>query len=292
MMSGPNFPSKLALAVLLGSGLAACGGTGTGPTSAQSGPEPAIMSEPEDAVVVTVNGEAISEAMLARTARNRGLDLSDPAQRKEGLDLLVETVLLAQEAIADGMAARPDVRTELDLLRVQALAARNLSETRAAMNLDDTQLREFYQQVVSHTGNQELHLRHALFAEEADARAALPALSAGADFDAWVAGLDRSAVRESGDLGWLNLAQLPPELARVAVTLPDAGVSAEPIQSRFGWHVIQRVGSREFAPPPFEQVREGIRKQAGDKHLEEKIAQLRARATIELPGDTADTASP
>lgn len=292
MMSGSRFPLPSVLAVLLCAGLVACGGSAPGPGGDKAEAAAPLVSEPEGAVVATINGEAIGEAMLARVARNRGLDPSDPAQREEALDLLVETVLLAQDAVADGLTARPDVRTELDLLRIQALASRHLSETRAAMNLDDAQLREFYQQVVAHTGNQELHLRHVLFADEAAARAAVPQLLAGADFDAWVAGLDRETVRESGDLGWLNLAQLPPELAKVAVTLPDAGVSPEPIQSRFGWHVIQRVGSREFAPPAFEQVREGIRKQAGDKHLEEKIAQLRARAKIELQGETAGSAAP
>lgn len=286
MISRMHVSLNLALALLLGLGVSACGHE-AGQGSQPSGGERAIAFAPEDDAAVTVNGEVISEAMLARLARNRGIDLSDVSQRQEALDLLVESVLLAQEAIASGMTERADVRTELDFLRVQALAARHLSETRAAMNLDEAQLREFYQQVVAHTGNQELQLRHVLFAEEADALAALPAVLASGDFDGWVASLDRKTVRETGDLGWLNLAQLPPELAQAALLLPDAGFSPTPIRTRFGWHVIQRVGSRTFAPPAFEQVREGIRKQAGDKHLEEKIAQLRARATI----DTAPAVS-
>lgn len=260
--------------------LVACGGQ-----RAPSAEEEAALRYPaEDAVAVHVNGEGVSEAMLTRIARARGLELTNPEQREQVVDLAVETVLLAQDAIASGLAARPDVRTELDLARVQALAARNLADTRAGMTLTDEQLREFYQQVIAQTGTQELHLRHALYADEATAVAAAAAAAASPDFAAWVAGAEAAGAQQAGDLGWANVAQLPPELAQAALALPDGGVSAVPVRTRFGWHVIQRAASRDFAPPPFEDVREGIRKQAGDKYLEEKLAGLRAKATIQQGG--------
>ncbi|MCX7555589.1 peptidylprolyl isomerase [Xanthomonadaceae bacterium JHOS43] len=256
--------------------LVACGG----PDATSAGAETALRYPAEDAIALSVNGEGISEAMLVRIARVRGFDLSDSAQREQVIDLAVETVLLAQDAIASGLAARPDVRTELDLVRVQALAARNLADTRAGMALSDEQLREFYQQVIAQTGTRELHLRNALYVDEAAAIAAASAAVASADFAVWLAGAEASGAQQAGDLGWANIAQLPPELAKAALALPDGGVSVAPVRTRFGWHVIQRVASRQFTPPPFEDVRDGILKQAGDKHLEEKIAGLRTKATI------------
>mgnify|MGYP000909568958 CR=1 FL=1 len=256
--------------------LVACGGKGA-PTAEE---EHALRYPAEGAVTVSVNGEGISEAMLARIARARGLELGDPEQRQQVVDMTVETVLLAQDAIASGLAARPDVRTELDLSRVQTLAARNLADARAGMTLTDDQLRQFYQQVITQTGTQELHLRNALYADEATAIAAASAAAASADFAAWMAGAEAAGAQQARDLGWANVAQLPPELAKAALALPDGGVSAAPVRTGFGWHVIQRVASRNFTPPPFEEVREGIRKQAGDKHLEDKVAGLRAKATI------------
>ncbi len=243
--------------------------------------ETALRFAPENAVAVTVNGEAISEALLARLARGRGLDPADARQREQALDLAVETLLLAQDAISEGTAARPDVRTELDLLRIQALAARNLADARAGMKLGDEELRAYYEKVTAHTGAQELHIRNVLYADEAAARAAIATATASADFGAWMAGLGAAEGVQARDLGWANTTQLPPELAQAALALPDGGISAAPVQTRFGWHVFQRVASRPFAPPPFEDVREGIRKQAGDEFLEEKIAALRARARIE-----------
>lgn len=259
--------------------LAACGDAGNGTSAA--GEDRALRFPAEDAVAVSVNGEGVSEAMLARIARARGLELSDPEQRQQVIDLAVETMLLAQDSIASGLAARPDVRTELDLSRIQALAARNLADTRAGMTLTDEQLREFYQQVIAQTGTQELHLRNALYGDEATAIAGAAAAVASADFSTWMAGAEVAGAQQARDLGWANVAQLPPELAQAALALPDGGVSVAPVRTRFGWHVIQRVASRQFAPPPFEDVRDGIRKQAGDKYLEERLAELRAKATIQ-----------
>lgn len=263
--------------------LAACGGQKAPSPDAQ---EHALRYPAENAVAVRVNGEGISEAMLARIARARGLDLAHPEQREQVVDLAVETLLLSQDAIASGLAARPDVRTELDLVRVQTLAARNLADTRAGMTLTDEQLREFYQQVIAQTGTQELHLRNVLYADEAAAIAAAAVAAASLDFSAWMAGAEAAGAQQARDLGWANVVQLPPELAKAAQELPDGGVSAAPVRTRFGWHVIQRVASRDFTPPPFEEVREGIRKQAGDKYLEDKVAGLRAKATIQQGAGT------
>ena len=269
--------------------LSGCGGETPG--KAQADVAQAIQSPPEGAVVITVNGEGISEAMLARVARARGLDPSEPQQRQQALDVLVESVLLAQQALADGLAARPDVRTELDVVRVQTLAARNLSEARAGMDLSDEQLRQFYQQVVAQTGTQELHLRNVLYADEAAAQAGAQAAIASGDFATWMATAEAAGAQQARDLGWANLTQLPPELAQAAQALPDGGIGATPVRTRFGWHVFQRVATRDFAPPPFEQVRDGIRKQAGDKFLEERIAALRAKATI-VPATASPAATP
>lgn len=245
-----------------------------------AGEEHALNYSAENAVAVSVNGEGVSEAMLARIARARGLELADPEQRQQVIDLAVETMVLAQDAIASGLATRPDVRTELDLTRVQTLAARNLADTRASMTLTDEQLRDFYQQVVAQTGTRELHLRNALYADEATAIAAASVAAASPDFSVWLAGAEAAGARQASDLGWLNTTQLPPGLSQAALALPDGGVSASPVRTQFGWHVIQRVASRDFSPPPFEDVRDGIRKQAGDKYLEEKLAGLRAKASV------------
>ena len=86
--------------------------------------------------------------------------------------------------------------------------------------------------------------------------------------------------KQARDLGWGNLSQYPPELAEAALTLQDGQVGGVPLKTDFGWHVFKRVASRPFAPPPFEQVRDGARKQLVDQALADKAKALREKAKI------------
>ena len=272
-------------AVVLALGLSACGGQNA-PLNKDAAVARALSFPVADTVVIHVNGEAVSEALLIRVAKARGLDLSDPEQRQQAMDLLVETVLLAQDAIENGLIERADIQADLDLVRIQTLASRNLADTRAGMELSDEQLREFYQQVIAQTGTIELNLLNVMYADEASASAGNAAALASGDFPTWMATAEATGAQQAADIGWANVAQLPPELARAAIELADGDISPAPVRSAFGWHVFQRAGSRNFTPPPFEDVRDGIRKQAGDKHLEEKLAGLRTKASIEPVAST------
>jgi peptidyl-prolyl cis-trans isomerase C len=269
--------SAMLLAVLL----AACSRDDAAPQATSA---PAMPTAPAGATVAVVDGEVLTEPMLAVFAQGRGLDPADPAARQRALDALIENVLLAQDARSSGLAARPEVQAEVALVGIQQLAGRTLSEWRRTQVPTDEQVRAYYDQEAARTGGIELHLEHILFADEAEARAALErALAAGADFTALMGEYAAGSAKQARDLGWANLTQLPPELAAAAQAVADGQVGPQPVQTGFGWHVFRRIESRPFSPPPFEQVQAGARKQLADKMLAERVAALRDKAKIELP---------
>lgn len=234
-------------------------------------------------IVAHVNGEAITAPMLDVFARGRGLDPNDPASRNRALDTLIENVLLAQEAQRRGLTERPDVQAELALVRLQQLAGRTLTDMRGTDPVLDAEVRAYYDRESARTGNVELNLQHILLGDEASANAANErALAPGTDFAALMAEYAGQGAIQARDLGWGNLTQMPPELAAAAQQLQDGQVAQRPVQTSFGWHVFKRVASRPFAPPPFEQVEAGARKQLVDQKLAEKVRALRTEAKIEL----------
>lgn len=248
----------------------------------------AVIGAPAGATVATVNGETITAPMLEVYANGRSPDPTDPAKRQLALESLIENVLLAQDAYDRGIAARPEVQAELTLVRLQQLARRNLSEYRLALQITDEQLQAFYDQEAARTGRIELNLKHLLFADQVAARAAVErALKPDADFDALITEYAGGGAQQARDLGWANLSQLPPELVEATKSLPDGQVAPMPVQTSFGWHVIQRAASRAFTPPPLEQVKDGARKQLTDQALAEQVKALRLKAKIELPAATA-----
>lgn len=264
--------------------LSGCGGPAGGDADA---PQTALRGAPAGSTVVTVNGEAITEPVLGVFARGRGLDPANPEQRQKAIDLLVDNVLLAQDAIASGVAAKPDVQAEVALVQLQQLAGRAMASYRAEVDVGDVALRTYYEQEAKRAGNVELHLQHILFADQASAQeAALEAAKPGADFEALMPEYAAKGAKQAKDLGFGNLSQYPKELADAAMTLKDGEVGPVALQTEFGWHVFKRAASRPFSPPPFEQVREGARKQLVDQALSDKAKALREQATI-VPGASA-----
>jgi peptidyl-prolyl cis-trans isomerase C len=283
MKSRPRLITTLALVTAL----SACGASddAAAPATPVAAPTGALVDAPAGVTIATVNDEAITQPTLDVFAKGRGLDPIDPVQRKRALDSLVENVLLAQDALRSGLAQRPDVQAELALVRLQQLAGRSLSEFRQTVKLGDAELLAYYEQEKQRSGGVELHLKHILFDDQATALAvATRASQPDADFDAVMAESSAAGAKQARDLGWANLTQLPAELAQAANALADGKVGAQPVQTSFGWHVFKREASRPFAPPPFEQVKDGARKQVMDAAIAEKVKALRDTASITIAG--------
>ena len=89
---------------------------------------------------------------------------------------------------------------------------------------------------------------------------------------------------QGGELGWASPGVFVPEFEQVMNALPLAGIS-EPVVSRFGVHLIQVLERRNQALDVKQQralARNALREQKFEEAYVEWIAELRARAYIEL----------
>ena len=94
---------------------------------------------------------------------------------------------------------------------------------------------------------------------------------------------DASASR-GGDLGWLNPGDTVPEFERAMMALEPGQVS-DPVQSPFGWHLIQVVERRSEDMSKERQrvlARQSIRTRKADEAYQEWVRQQRDRAYVEL----------
>lgn len=93
---------------------------------------------------------------------------------------------------------------------------------------------------------------------------------------------DLSAAK-GGDLGWLYQGDTVPDFERAMDALKPGEVSA-PVQSPFGWHLIQ-VLERKNAEPGDERkrlmARQALRERKSDEAYEDWLRQLRDRAYVE-----------
>jgi len=89
---------------------------------------------------------------------------------------------------------------------------------------------------------------------------------------------------EGGDLGWMAPGVLVPEFEQAMNALPLGGLS-EPVQSRFGLHLIQVQERRtvEIEPKQLrEQAKAALRESKYEEAYQEWIKELRARAYVEV----------
>jgi peptidyl-prolyl cis-trans isomerase SurA len=138
-------------------------------------------------------------------------------------------------------------------------------------------------------------LRHILVkasevVSEADARRRLADLrerivSGGGDFAALARlhSADASSAR-GGDLGWVFAGDTVPEFERAMDALKP-GEIGQPVQSPFGWHLIQVLERRTGGLPPERQrlvARLALRERKSDEAYQEWLRQLRDRTYVEI----------
>lgn len=138
------------------------------------------------------------------------------------------------------------------------------------------------------------HARHILIktnelTSEADARNRLLQLKEridnGTSFEelARLHSEDASATK-GGDLGWLNPGDTVPEFEKAMNALQPGEVSA-PVQSPFGWHLIQTLERRDQDVTQERQkltARQAIRERKGEEAFQDWLRQIRDSAYVEL----------
>lgn len=95
---------------------------------------------------------------------------------------------------------------------------------------------------------------------------------------------DQGSAERGGELGWVSPGAFVPEFEEAMNRLPPGGIS-DPVQSRFGLHLIQVLERREVALDPKqlrEQARIALREQKFEQAYNDWVRDLRARAYVEV----------
>ena len=147
-------------------------------------------------------------------------------------------------------------------------------------SVSDDELQDEYQaRLDEFTVPETRKIRQLLLENEYSAKKAHAALGAG--------GLLDEAAKQSGeeiaDLGWVKKADLFNEVVDVAFSL-DKGKVGEPIESPFGWHLIEVQDIRPGGVKTFEEAREALRHEISIRRAVETIAGLSNRIEDELAG--------
>jgi peptidyl-prolyl cis-trans isomerase C len=286
-----NYSRILLLAGLFG--LASC--------QQNSGGSSANLSEPSDSspTVATVNGNKITQSFFdqyikAITGGKSSGDLSQE-QKTQALDNLIRAQVVGQQAVKDGVDKAPDTAALLELTRLnvlqQAVAEKYLKDKKPT----EQELRAEYETQVGQLSKTEYHAKHILVATEPFAQKVIDSLAKGAKFEdvAKKESMD-SSKDNGGDLGWFTPDKMVKPFSDAVLTLKAGEYTKKPVQTQYGWHVIELVETRDLQPPAYDNVHQRLEQVVQAKKIKAYTDDLERNAKIEkkLPEDKkADAAA-
>lgn len=212
-------------------------------------------------VLARVNGVELMEQDLAREMNHTkafyreqyGYNLDDPANaellaqaEQDALMRIVDQELIQQLAEEESITVTDDeVQSLADQYEAQAASREELLSVNGFTSYDEfldfvrgnlrvEKLAELYGQA------EQVRARHILVSTEEEALQVLTRLEAGEDFAAIAqeVSLDGGTAQTGGDLGWFGRGMMVQPFEEAAFSL-EAGQVSQPIQTQYGYHIIQ-----------------------------------------------------
>ena len=209
-----------------------------------------------------VNGKPIPKAQLDRLIKNSGQSATDPKIREQGRELLITRELIVQEADKRGVTQQEDIKDQLEQARMAVLITglfEDYINNRGGITDDDYKMA--YDSIKGQFGGKEYKVRHILVEKEADAKALIAKIKAGAKFEelAKTNSKDPGSAPNGGDLEWVSDKALVPEFTKAMVTLKKGQMTDKPIKTQFGWHIIQLDDVRDVKIPSITEIKEQLK---------------------------------
>ncbi|MEM0976211.1 MAG: peptidylprolyl isomerase [Pseudomonadota bacterium] len=233
-------------------------------------------------ILAEVNGTAITLGHVVALASRlpEQYNQVETAILYEGiLDQLIQQELLAETVDTEAPIAKLSIENEVrSVLATEALAF--IAEEAAS---EERVIEAYDAEVAAFQPGKEFRASHILVGTEEDALELIDALNEGADFaELAVEKSTGPSGPNGGDLGWFGPGMMVEPFDTAVQEMEPGSVSA-PVETQFGWHVINLVEIRDTAPPSLEERFVDIAERLRSEAIEARITELEANGVIERP---------
>ena len=235
--------------------------------------------------VAIVNGKAVPSARLAVleqqiAASGRPVDDNVRAQLKE--EVVLREIFM-QEAQKRGIAASEDYKNQMELARQTIMIRALFADYQKKNPVTDADVKAEYDKFVAANSGKEYRARHILVEKEEEAKAIIASLKKGGKFEeiAKKQSKDPGSGANGGDLDWAAAASYVPEFSEAMTQLKKGELTATPVKSQFGYHVIRLDDTRAAQLPPLDELRPQIAQQMAQQRLGEFQEGLRKKAKVQ-----------
>jgi peptidyl-prolyl cis-trans isomerase C len=255
--------------------------------SAQAAPPAAGAAIDPAKPYLIVNGVTLPGSYAEAVRRDRAGAGEQGAASDEAIrEALTTLEVLAQETAKKGLDKRADVQAVLDLQRKETLVKVLQEDFVRTHPIADERIKAEYDKAKAKAGDTEYLARHILVPDEKQAKDLIAQMKKDKKLkfeDLAKKHSKDSSAKEGGLLGWMVPANLVPEFAQAMATLKKGEISAAPVKTRFGWHIIKLEDVRKLDFPAYDKVKGNIAKQLMQMDFRKYVDDLRAAAKVETP---------
>jgi peptidyl-prolyl cis-trans isomerase C len=143
----------------------------------------------------------------------------------------------------------------------------------------DAELHKEYDSIKGQIGDKEYKVRHILVDTEDQAKEIIAELQKGAKFDdlAKARSKDPGSKDKGGDLDWNAPSNFVKPFGDAMKATPKGKFTAQPVQTQFGWHVIEVDDVRDAKVPTFDEVKPQLQQRMQAQWLDKYFKDLRAK---------------
>lgn len=236
--------------------------------------------------VATVNGQNITQQQLDQFVTlliAQGAKES-PELREQVKQEMVGRLVAVQAAEKAGIDKQASVKQELELARQGILVRALMADYLKKNPITDAKIQTEYDNIKKEqAGKQEYKLRHILVKDEKAAENLIAQINAKkVTFDAAAKkdSIDPGSGKNGGELGWGPATNYVPEFAQAVESLKKGEMTTKPVQTQFGWHIIQVEDTRPVKFPELAEVKPQIEEMLRQQELGEYQQSLMKAATI------------
>jgi len=256
--------------------------------------EKAAAADPET-VLATVGSTEIKlkdvSAIIARLDPQRAAMYDNEMGRRAILEELVNMELFSL------LGAELEVEKDPKFIETMAEVKKDVTRQFAVeaimkdVAVSDEELDEYYEKNKENFQVPEtVRASHILVADEDGMKKVRADLDAGMSFeDAARKHSSCPSKEQGGDLGYFSKEQMVPEFATAAFAMKVGEISAEPVKTQFGLHLIKLVDKKEASVRPLEEVRSQLAESLlNDKKAgvyKGELAKLREKHTVVIAGE-------
>src|SRR5262245_2556234 len=196
----------------------------------------------KDSAQPTVNGKPIPKSRVDFIVKQRAAQGQPDSEqsRRLILDNLITQEVVAQEAVRRGFAKSADVNAQLDLMRQQVLVQALVQDYMKKHPVREEDTLAEYNKLKASRGDKEYKARHILVDKDTEANEIIAQLKKGAKFeDLAKQSKDPGSKEKGGDLDWNMPGTFVKPFADALTKLEKGKYTETPVQTQFGWHVIQ-----------------------------------------------------